>query len=226
MINTHVFSWLVLPVFVKRRVASQEAELGLDQTSRLDRLRRRWCSPGSSGPRRSGLAASRYVGAVRRAGHRAEGDVRGRRLRRLPKALIVIVAAGVSLRPLAGVSGSDPARTARSFFYRFLSDVIANGHGYDYPPPFNGPGIGYAPTGVLPAGLSAAARRARVDHAAHVHPGRDDRHRRGGQPRRRRRRDRARVRHRPSSGRHTHRLWWRPPSSRSGRTSSSTRPSR
>ena len=31
---THVFSWLVLPVWVKRRVASSgQAELGLDQTS-------------------------------------------------------------------------------------------------------------------------------------------------------------------------------------------------
>jgi dolichyl-phosphate beta-glucosyltransferase len=35
VINTHVFSWLVLPVYVKRRIASQEAELGLDQTSPL-----------------------------------------------------------------------------------------------------------------------------------------------------------------------------------------------
>jgi hypothetical protein len=30
-----VFSWLVLPVFVKRRVASRDAEFGLDQTSPL-----------------------------------------------------------------------------------------------------------------------------------------------------------------------------------------------
>jgi SAM-dependent methyltransferase len=35
VINTHIFSWLVLPVFVKRRVSSHEAELGLDQTSPL-----------------------------------------------------------------------------------------------------------------------------------------------------------------------------------------------
>ena len=33
--STHVFSWLVLPVFIKRRVASHDAELGLDQASAL-----------------------------------------------------------------------------------------------------------------------------------------------------------------------------------------------
>jgi SAM-dependent methyltransferase len=35
VISTHVFSWLVLAVFIKRRVASNDAELGLDQTSPL-----------------------------------------------------------------------------------------------------------------------------------------------------------------------------------------------
>jgi SAM-dependent methyltransferase len=35
VINTHVFSWLVVPVFLKRRLSSQGAELGLDQTSPL-----------------------------------------------------------------------------------------------------------------------------------------------------------------------------------------------
>jgi dolichyl-phosphate beta-glucosyltransferase len=35
VVSTHVFSWLVLPVFIKRRVASHDAELGLDQTSAL-----------------------------------------------------------------------------------------------------------------------------------------------------------------------------------------------
>jgi SAM-dependent methyltransferase len=35
IINTHVFSWLVVPVFLKRRLSSQGAELGLDQTSPL-----------------------------------------------------------------------------------------------------------------------------------------------------------------------------------------------
>ena len=36
VVLTHVFSWLVLPVWLKRRFASgQEAELGLDQTSPL-----------------------------------------------------------------------------------------------------------------------------------------------------------------------------------------------
>jgi SAM-dependent methyltransferase len=35
VMSTHVFSWLVLPVFIKRRVANHDAELGLDQTSAL-----------------------------------------------------------------------------------------------------------------------------------------------------------------------------------------------
>ena len=75
------------------------------------------------------------------------------RLPRPPTALVVIVAAGFVLRLAWCIyAARDPQGLHDPLLYRFLSDAVASGHGYDYPPPFNGPGIGYAPTAYYPPG--------------------------------------------------------------------------
>jgi 4-amino-4-deoxy-L-arabinose transferase-like glycosyltransferase len=88
--------------------------------------------------------------------------VRGRRLRRLPRSLIVIVAAGVSLRAACAVYlARTPVGLHDPVFYRLLGDVIANGNGYRYPAPFNGPGIGFAPTAYYPPAYPTVLAAAR-----------------------------------------------------------------
>jgi 4-amino-4-deoxy-L-arabinose transferase-like glycosyltransferase len=74
-------------------------------------------------------------------------------LPRPPKALIVIVAVGFALRLAWCIyAAREPQGLHDPLLYRLLSDAVAHGHGYDYPPPFNGPGIGYAPTAYYPPG--------------------------------------------------------------------------
>ena len=73
--------------------------------------------------------------------------------RRPATAIVVIVAIGFGLR-LAWVlyAARGPVGLHDPLLYRFLSDAVAHGHGYSYPPPFNGPGIGFAPTAYYPPG--------------------------------------------------------------------------
>jgi 4-amino-4-deoxy-L-arabinose transferase-like glycosyltransferase len=68
----------------------------------------------------------------------------------------VIVAVGVVLRVAWAVyAARTPVGLHDPLFYRLLSDSIAQGHGYSYPPPFNGPGVGFAPTAYYPPGYAA-----------------------------------------------------------------------
>jgi 4-amino-4-deoxy-L-arabinose transferase-like glycosyltransferase len=90
---------------------------------------------------------------VRRARSHIARNVTRLRLPRPPKALVVIVVVGFALR-LAWClyAAREPQGLYDPFLYRLLSDAVAHGHGYDYPPPFNGVGIGYAPTAYYPPG--------------------------------------------------------------------------
>lgn len=55
----------------------------------------------------------------------------------------------------AAYAARTPSGLHDPLFYRLLADSIAHGHGYSYPPPFNGPGIGFAPTAYYPPAYAA-----------------------------------------------------------------------
>jgi 4-amino-4-deoxy-L-arabinose transferase-like glycosyltransferase len=76
-----------------------------------------------------------------------------KRRHNIPSLLIVIVAAGAALRLAWSVYAvRTPKGLHDPLLYHFLAQAVATGHGYSYPPPFNGAGIGYAPTGYYPPG--------------------------------------------------------------------------
>jgi 4-amino-4-deoxy-L-arabinose transferase-like glycosyltransferase len=75
------------------------------------------------------------------------------RLPRPSRALLLILAVGFLLRLVWAIyAARQPQGLHDPLLYRFLSDAVAHGHGYSYPPPFNGPGIGYAATAYYPPG--------------------------------------------------------------------------
>lgn len=70
---------------------------------------------------------------------------------RPPAALVFVVAAGTAVRlAWAFYAARTPVGLHDPVFYRLLSDGMAHGHGYSYPPPFNGTGVGFAPTAYFP----------------------------------------------------------------------------
>jgi 4-amino-4-deoxy-L-arabinose transferase-like glycosyltransferase len=71
----------------------------------------------------------------------------------IPIPLVVIIAVGALLRIAWSVyAARTPKGLHDPLLYRFLAEAVATGHGYSYPPPFNGQGIGYAPTAYYPPG--------------------------------------------------------------------------
>jgi 4-amino-4-deoxy-L-arabinose transferase-like glycosyltransferase len=62
-----------------------------------------------------------------------------------------VVVAGTAVRLAWAIyAARAPVGLHDPVFYRLLSDGLAHGHGYSYPPPFNGPGVGFAPTAYYP----------------------------------------------------------------------------
>ena len=83
-----------------------------------------------------------------------------RRLPRPSRALLLIVAVGFILRLAWAIyAARQPQGLHDPLLYRFLSDAVAHGHGYSYPPPFNGPGIGYAATAYYPPATRSCSAR-------------------------------------------------------------------
>src|SRR4051812_42896546 len=118
----------------QRRGARTRSDVG------AHRLRGHGAHPTRALRRRTRVAATRHAGPVRRAPGIVTRNVTRRRLPRPPTALVVIVAAGFVLRLAWCIyAARDPQGLHDPLLYRALSDAVAHGHGYDYPPLFNGP---------------------------------------------------------------------------------------
>ncbi len=75
------------------------------------------------------------------------------RLRNLPSLLVVIVAAGAALRIGWSVyAARTPQGLHDPLMYHIVAEAVSTGHGYSYPPLFNGVGVGWAPTAYYPPG--------------------------------------------------------------------------